>query len=314
MLVYLLMSLLALLAGFLLAAVAIGLALSSPQVAAPPSDHFDGQRFHHPWPAPERGLGDMLKWVLSRERGPWPEDLPNGPVPAPPKRVSAAGPRLTHIGHATWFVQLETQNLLTDPIFADRAGPFAFSGPKRHRAPALRLEELPPIDTVLISHNHYDHLNLPSLLALEAAHHPLFITGLGNGWVLKNAGLRRVVELDWWQSRELPGGLRATFVPAQHFSQRGLFDRNRTLWGGFVLEGTSARLYFAGDTGYGPHFAEIAKRLGPPSVALLPIGAFRPRWFMAVMHLSPQDAVKAFRELGAKEAVVMHYGVFRPSR
>ena len=159
---------------------------------------------------------------------------------------------------------------------------------------------------MLISHNHYDHLNLPSLLALEAAHHPLFITGLGNGWVLKNAGLRRVVELDWWQSRELPGGLRATFVPAPALLAARASSIATARFAGRLRFGRDERAPCTSRVtpATGRTLPRSPKRLGPPSVALLPIGAFRPRWFMAVMHLSPQDAVKAFRELGAKEAVV----------
>lgn len=299
----------AMILGVLAAAVGIGFHLASPKAEAKPSDHFDGERFHHPWPFADMKMFDLVNWSFSRERGPW-QDAPSAPGTIPAKRVSDTQAVFTNVGHATWLIQLEEFNLLTDPIWAERAAPFAFAEPKRHAAPGLRLEELPPIDVVLISHNHYDHLNVPTLLALEAAHHPLFITGVGNGWVLRNAGLSKVVELEWWEQRALPQGLLVTFVPAQHFSQRGFGDRNRTLWGGFVVKGHSEGIYFAGDTGYGPHFKMIAKRLGPPSVALLPIGAFKPRWLMRQMHLSPSDALSALRDLQAEETLVMHYGVF----
>jgi L-ascorbate metabolism protein UlaG (beta-lactamase superfamily) len=174
----------------------------------------------------------------------------------------------------------------------------------------VRFEDLPPIDCVLISHNHYDHLDLPTLKRLAAVHKTRFLTGLGNGRLLAGAGIAQVTELDWWQSAEASGGRRIISVPAQHFSGRGFRDRNRTLWCGFLIETPVGSVYFAGDTALGPHFEEIRRRFGPPRVALLPIGAYRPSWFMAPAHISPEEAVRAHRMLGASTSIAIHYGTF----
>jgi len=161
-----------------------------------------------------------------------------------------------------------------------------------------------------VSHNHYDHLDLPTLQRLARTHDPLFLVGLGNGALLRKAGIARVRELDWWQSLAVGKGTRITAVPARHFSARGLCDRDATLWAGYVIHGSSGPVYFAGDTGYGVHFEQIRKRLGPPRLALLPIGAFRPEWFMAPVHLSPDDALRAMQTLRARHALAMHFGTF----
>ncbi len=174
----------------------------------------------------------------------------------------------------------------------------------------MRFEDLPPIDYVLVSHNHYDHLDLPTLARLATGHKPRFLTGLGNGRLLAGAGIPQVAELDWWQSADAGGGRRIVSVPAQHFSGRGFRDRNATLWSGFLIESPAGSVYFAGDTALGPHFETIRERFGPPRVALLPIGAFRPRWFMSPAHLSPEEAVRAHRALGASTSIAIHYCTF----
>jgi L-ascorbate metabolism protein UlaG (beta-lactamase superfamily) len=185
-----------------------------------------------------------------------------------------------------------------------------FAGPQRVRPAGIRFEDLPPIHAVVVSHNHYDHLDMPTLSRLHAAHHPRFFVGLGNQALLEAAGIDRVTELDWWEQAALDGELAVHSVPAQHFSQRGLCDRNATLWMGYVLRGPAGVVYFAGDTGMGPHFAQIRQRFGEPRLALLPIGAYLPRWFMHPIHLSPADAVEAHHLLGAKRSVAIHFGTF----
>jgi L-ascorbate metabolism protein UlaG (beta-lactamase superfamily) len=290
--------------------------ISGPGFDGTITDHFDGRRFFHPWPVPARGFGDFLRWRFSREAGQWQEQTEAAVGPRPPERVPPGSLRVTFIHHSTLLIQLDGLNLLTDPIFSERASPVSWAGPRRARPAGLRFEDLPPIDALLISHDHYDHLDLATLRRLREAGCSRVVTGLGNGRLLKREGVAsRVDELDWWQGVELTpakGGppVRVTAVPAQHFSGRGLDDRNETLWVGFVLEGAAGRLLFAGDTGYGPHFRQIRERFGPLEMAALPIGAYRPEWFMAPMHMSPDDAVRALIELQAGRALAIHFGTF----
>jgi L-ascorbate metabolism protein UlaG (beta-lactamase superfamily) len=280
----------------------------APAWHGPRTDHFDGHRFHgEPVPV---GVLRFLGWMITREHGYWGDWRDAPPGPPPPRRVGAGELRVTFVNHATMLVQLDGLNVLTDPIYSKRASPLGWTGPARVRPPGIRFEDLPPIDVVLISHNHYDHLDLRTLRRLKQAHDPLFVVGLGNGALLRRAGITRVVELDWWDAHALGGGVDVVAVPARHASRRGLFDADVTLWCGFVVRGTRGSVYFAGDTGYGKHFAEIRRRLGAPRLALLPIGAFLPRWFMRPMHMSPEDAVRAHHDLGAATSVAMHFGTF----
>jgi L-ascorbate metabolism protein UlaG (beta-lactamase superfamily) len=275
----------------------------------PPSDHFDGERFHNEQPTAEAGKS-FLKWMLHRRSGPWRDWTDSPPGPPPPARVEGADLRVTFVNHATVLLQTAGLNILTDPIWSERCSLVSWAGPKRVRPPGLRFEDLPPIDAVLISHDHYDHLDLPTLRRLDQKFHPRFFTGLGNASILAGGDVPGAKELDWWQSVELAPGVRLTAVPAQHFSNRSVNDRNNTLWEGFVLQGPAGAVYFAGDTGYGPHFAEIAKRFGPIRLAVLPIGAYEPEWFMGAIHESPAQAVQAQRDLGAGTAVAIHFGTF----
>jgi L-ascorbate metabolism protein UlaG (beta-lactamase superfamily) len=179
------------------------------------------------------------------------------------------------------------------------------------RAPGLAFERLPPVQLVLVSHSHYDHMDLATLRRLERRFRPLFLTGLGNGRLLRSQGLRRVGELDWWHSFATGYGLEVTMTPARHFSRRGLFDTNRSLWGGFLLRDGRRKVYFAGDSAYGPHFAEIGRRFGGVDVALLPIGAYEPRWFMRSNHVNPDEAVRVHLDVGSRQSVAMHFGTFQ---
>ncbi len=276
----------------------------------PLSDHFDGRRFRNQEQAEEHGFLDMLRWMTSREAGPWREFTDAPPGPSPPRRVGPGELRVTFVNHSTVLVQQDGVNVLTDPVWSDRVGPVSWAGAKRHRPPGIRFEDLPPIDVVLVSHNHYDHLDLPTLQRLVARDRPRILTGLGNRHLLVDHGIgAAAVELDWWQSLAI-GGLRFTAVPAAHWSNRGLADRRATLWCGFVIEGPAGRVFFAGDTGHGPHFAQIRERLGAPRLSLLPIGAYRPRWFMKRLHLDPADALLAHRELSSATSVGIHFGTF----
>jgi L-ascorbate metabolism protein UlaG (beta-lactamase superfamily) len=217
---------------------------------------------------------------------------------------------VTFVGHATFLIQAAATNLLIDPVYSHRASPFFFAGPRRARAPGVRFDDLPVISLVLLSHNHYDHCDLGSLRLLEQRFHPRFVTPLGNGPLLRSAGIRQVEEMDWWESSSA-APLPITVTPAQHFSARGPFDRNRALWGGFLIEAGGHRILHAGDSGYGPHFREIAARLGPIDLALLPIGAYEPRWFMKDIHMNPAEAVQAHLDLAARRSMAMHFGTFQ---
>jgi L-ascorbate metabolism protein UlaG (beta-lactamase superfamily) len=287
--------------------VTVGYVLSAPGWRGPATDHFDGRRFHNLRAAPHSGLGAFLRWQWTRHPPPW-EDRAGPPGVPPPARVEGAKLWVTFVNHATVLIQQGGINVLTDPIWSPRASPFSWVGPRRHHPPGIRFEDLPPIDAVVISHDHYDHLDLPTLRRLEAAHHPRFFVGLGVAAVL--AGLPRVTEVDWWQSVRLSPTVELTAVPAQHFSNRGLFDRDRVLWTGWSLRGPAGHALFAGDTGAGPHFGLIRERLGAPRLAVLPIGAYQPPWFMGGVHVTPAEAVAAADALGAGTSVAIHFGTF----
>lgn len=296
----------------------IGVTLAQNAAAQPvrgqSSDHFDGKRFRNLDEGGDHGFFDLLRWQTGRlfgKRGAWSsyKDYPAGE--APPARVDGDGLRVTFVGHATMLIQMGGVNILTDPVWSKRVSPFSFIGPKRVRPPGLRFEDLPPIHAVLVSHNHYDHLDIPTLKRLAETHQPRFFVGLGNNKLLKAKKIDNVTELDWWQSSDLPNGVRITSVPARHWSGRSLTDRNQTLWGGYVIESSAGTVYFAGDTGFGIHFERIAKRFPAIRLALLPIGAHLPRWFMQANHMSPEDAVRAHQVLRPKTSLGIHFGTFR---
>jgi L-ascorbate metabolism protein UlaG (beta-lactamase superfamily) len=283
-------------------------------VSRPVSDHFDGEHFFNPGASQARGLGAVLRWQLDRQRARWPSHVPNPPFPPPGDAVAAGQVSLTFIGHSTFLIRLPgpggVTSILTDPIFSERCFPVQWMGPRRVRAPGLALEALPPIDAILVSHNHYDHMDLPSLRALHRRFRPRLLTTLGNAGPLRDAGVPGAVELDWWDAAAA-GPVQVTATPARHFAARGPRDRNRTLWAGFMLDTAEGRLLFAGDSGAGPHWTAIRDRLGPPGVALLPIGAYLPREIMQPVHMDPAEAVQARADLGARQAVGMHFGTFQ---
>jgi L-ascorbate metabolism protein UlaG (beta-lactamase superfamily) len=274
-------------------------------------NHFDGERFYNVPDRDHPGIGDGIKWLFSRDAGPWDEPRSDfEPGPPPPAEVGVGEARVTFVNHATVLIQIDGLNILTDPIYAERASPVSWTGPRRVRPPGIRFQDLPKIHAVLVSHDHYDHMCLETLKNLYDRDQPVIYTGLRNGKLLEDVEIGRVKELDWWQSESIARGVKVTFVPAQHFSGRGTFDRFSTLWGGFVIAGKGSRIYFAGDTGEGPHFNEIRQRLGPLDLALLPIGAYRPRDIMGPIHLSPRDAIAAHQQLGARFSMAIHFGTF----
>jgi L-ascorbate metabolism protein UlaG (beta-lactamase superfamily) len=246
--------------------------------------------------------------MLFERRTRWPARI-DEPPKQPPRRDDASAV-VTFIGHATFLIQTAAGNILTDPMYSERAGPWNLLGPRRVRPPAISFNDLPPIAIILLSHNHYDHCDVRTLGMLARRFDPMVITPVGNAPLVRSAGMRRVEELDWWQdAKTLP--LPITLTPAHHFSARGALDRNRALWGGFVIVAGGRRLYFAGDTAYAPFFGDIRRRLGPFDLALLPIGAYEPRWFMQSVHMNPAEAVQAHLDLEAPESIGMHFGTFQ---
>jgi L-ascorbate metabolism protein UlaG (beta-lactamase superfamily) len=217
--------------------------------------------------------------------------------------------RITWINHATTLIQVDGINILTDPIWSQRASPVNWIGPQRQSAPGLSIKNLPPIDAVIISHNHYDHMDLDTLKRLNDRDQPTFLTPLANKHYLENVGISKILELDWWQSHRI-GKVTIVATPAQHWSKRTLFDANRALWSGFYVQGEKQSVFFAGDTAYESHFTVIKQKLGPPTVVLMPIGAYKPRWFMKRAHTNPEEAVLAHIDLGAEYTIPIHYGTF----
>jgi L-ascorbate metabolism protein UlaG (beta-lactamase superfamily) len=271
------------------------------------SDHFNGQRFFNPSGLNGQPVSAVPKLIATR-RSPWPTHIPV--APQRPPGLDGALAVATFIGHASFLIQTAAGNVLTDPVYSQRASPLPFIGPRRVRQPGILFDDLPPISLVLLSHNHYDHCDVATLRAVNARWGSLAVTPLGNGRLLRKAGFRRCEELDWW-GEATHGSLRITVTPAQHFSARTPFDRNRALWGGFVLHLGERRVFFAGDSGYGGHFRVIRDRLGPIDLSLLPIGAYEPRWFMRDIHMDPAEAVQAHADLGSTRSVAMHFGTFQ---
>lgn len=286
----------------------------NPYYSGPVSDHFDGTRFFNPGGMAPKGFGELLKWQTSGEKAKWPSSATSPFSPArPDARVEGAAIRVTMAGHASLLIQTGGLNILTDPVWSNRASPFSFAGPKRVIEPGIPFENLPPIDVVLVTHNHYDHLDLTTLARLRAAYDPLVITPLGNDTIIRNdQPSMRVVTGDWQETRT-HGGLAFHFERCHHWSARGMGDRSKALWAAFVIEGPGGRIFHIGDTGFdeGRPYRSVAERHGPIRLAILPIGAYEPRWFMQNQHQNPDEAVEGFMLTGAAHALGHHWGTFQ---
>ena len=284
--------------------------------SGPVSDHFDGRQFFDPDGAPPKSLGEVLRWQfgLDRQRQAWPAWAPSPHADTPPARVSGDKARLSFVGHASWLIQTAGLNILVDPVWSARASPVRWAGPRRRNGPGIAFDALPPIDIVLVSHGHYDHLDIATLSKLAAKFSPRVVTPLGNDVTMRRAdGAIRAEAFDWHDRVELGSGIAVTPVPARHWTARGLFDRDRTLWASFVIETPAGKIYIVCDSGYGEgrHFRRVGQAYGPLRLAILPIGAYEPRWFIRDQHMNPSDAVMALADCGAQAALAHHHGTFQ---
>ena len=283
--------------------------------SGPVSDHFDGERFFDRDGMPPKSLGQVLRWQFGeRKRFAWPDWVDNEHADRPPPRVEGNKVRFAFVGHASWLIQTAGLNILVDPVWSMRVSPVSFAGPKRHNDPGIAFDALPDIDVVLVSHGHYDHLDLPTLSKLAAKFGPRVVTPLGNDAVMREVDAAIKAEgFDWRDRVELGNGVAVTLVPTRHWSARGVFDRNKTLWASFVLETPVGKLSVVCDSGYGDgmHFRKVAEAHGPFRLAILPIGAYEPRWFMRDQHMNPAEAVQALIDCGADLALAHHHGTFQ---
>ncbi|MBA3237254.1 MAG: MBL fold metallo-hydrolase [Parachlamydiaceae bacterium] len=285
-----------------------------PYYLGPISDHFDGERFFNPWQKRSHSFWSFLRWRLHANPKPWPRHITSF-LDTPPICVKGSKLRISFVGHATVLIQTQGMNILTDPIWSKRASMFKRIGPKRIVEPGIRFEDLPKIDLVLISHNHYDHLDTPTLKKLWDRDQPIVIAPLGNDTIIQSAFPEIIVyTLDWHESKHV-GNISIHLEPAQHWSSRFITDRDKALWGSFVIDTPSGKIFFAGDSGYGKgeHFRKIFQKFGSFRFAMLPIGAYEPRWFMNYAHMNPEDAVLAHCDLGKPYTMGIHFGTFRLS-
>lgn len=283
----------------------------------PVTDHYDGERFYHANLKSDKNFWTVLKWTLSRPDLQYPEWIENKFKPELPKELPAAKIAVTFVNHANFLLQTKNFNFLTDPLWAQRTSPVSFMGPKRFRDPGIKIEELPAINFVVISHNHYDHMDLEALEDLHKKFKPVFIMPLGNATYLKDIEGIQTIELDWWQSTQITNNgetAKITLVPAQHWSSRTLTDKRKALWGGYVIEADQRKIYFSGDSGYSKEiFSRIGETFNGVDLALLPVGAYEPRWFMKENHMNPEESVQVHLDVKSKISIAMHFGAFRLS-
>ena len=289
--------------------------LRPPQYDGMFSDHFNGSHFYNKYTVKEEKAKKFWKMRLTEPFEKWPSWVEIKPQ-AKDKvhdRIDKDNLKVTFINHASILIQTANVNILTDPIWSKRCSPFSYIGPKRVHNPGMKLENLPKIDIILISHDHYDHLDINSLKQLQKKFNPTILVGLGVSKILKDHGIKNTFELDWWDKVQVHQGLDINFTPAEHWSGRGFRDTNTTLWGGYFITTPKYKVYFAGDSAVSPIFKDIRNRYGDPDISFLPIGSFLPRWFMKPSHMSPDEAVFAHKMLRSKKSVGIHWGTFQLS-
>lgn len=284
--------------------------MRNPYYQGPPSDHFDGVRFFMAGHDCDKSRRDLLRWRFGPARAVWPKHWPSPHADTPPARVD--GLRAVLVGHASFLIQVAGLNILVDPVWSDRASPFPFIGPRRVNPPGIAWDDLPPVDVVLLTHNHYDHMDLATLRRLRQRFRPLVAAPLGNAAIMAPA-VPEVASLDWGDRLALSDGVTLHLRKALHWSARGLRDRRMALWGAFVLTTPAGTIYHSGDSAYGDgaHFRAVRAEFGAPDLALLPIGAYAPRWFMGSQHMNPAEAVRAFQDCGAAQGLGFHWGTFQ---
>ena len=302
--------LLALIITFIMLFILGGWILSAPAYKGPETDHFNGRRFLNHEGARAKGFKDIIRWMMSGERRPKWNPRPSSVILERIVDYDITGQAKTYfINHSSFLIQTQGINFLTDPIYSEYASPFQWAGPKRMCPPGVDISALPRIDYILLSHNHYDHLDLQTLLKIREKFDPVIVCPLGVDQFLKRKGFTRLQVLDWWESADLED-FTVSAVPAQHFSARGMFDRDRTLWCGYVLEVSNLKIYYVGDTGYGNIFKKIGEQYGPMDLSIIPIGAYRPRWFMSPIHCDPSQALRIHHDVNSRMSIPCHFGTF----
>ncbi len=290
-------------------ALIIGYLLSSKGYKGPVSPHFDGKKFRNPSGRDAKGFGAVFKYARERKPDKWQKNYETFVRTEPVPPVDENDIQYTFVNHSTFLIQHKGMNILTDPIWSERCSPFQFMGPSRMRPPGLAFEALPRIDLVLVSHNHYDHLDANTIKRIVKKWNPVFVAPLGVSSILKKWGCQQVIELDWWASTQI-AGLNIKATPANHFSSRGIFDQNTSLWAGFIIQSDSHKIYYTGDSGYSDIFKTIGEREGPFDLSFIPIGAYIPEWFMSPIHVSPNEAVQIHQDVRSQQSVAMHFGTF----
>ena len=299
----------------LFASLALALSLSACMTyyEGPESDHFDGTQFHNHGAQPDLPYARILWEVITAPHPPWPESETVA-YDKPPKRVPGAKMRVAFVGHASVLIQTQNLNILTDPVWSERASPVSWAGPKRSQKPGIKLNDLPPIDIILVSHNHYDHMDLETIAALWQRDKPLIFAPLGNDRILANYDERiKAIAMDWGDSQPIAAQMEIALEPMFHWSTRwGAIDRNKALWGAFVIKTPSGAIYFVGDSGFGNgrYYKEAKQKYGAFRLAILPIGTYKPRWFFNYHHQDPSQAVEAHQILNAFRSMGVHFGTF----
>lgn len=280
----------------------------------PVSDHFDGKKFFDPEINNNNNLFDVLKWIMTAKPGKWPKRVTNNQFDKPPPRVMGDELRVSYIGHVTFLIQTGGVNVLTDPVWSKRASPVKFAGPARVLDPGIKFEDLPPIDVVWISHNHYDHLDLETIYLLWKKFRPRIIVPLGNDTIIRRRYPEVIAEAyDWGTEVAINREMKFHIDPMQHWSARGIFDKNRALWAALTISTKAGNIYFIGDSGYGNgrYFKKAKEKFGSFRLALLPMGAFEPRWFMKYSHMNPEEMLRSYVNLGEPYTIPSHFDIFR---